>query len=323
MELLAQARMAARHGVDLATVLRRYFAGYAILEEFAAAELAGTGLSRDAVQRAFRARAVAFDRLIGAVSRDYRRERDEIPDPVDGRRVESVGRLLAGELLDAPELNYDLSVRHLGLVAAGASVDEPLRHLARGLDCRVLLVRPDGDTTWAWLGARRPIEAGAALSALLDARKEEVTIALGEPGGGLDGWRLTHLQAKAALPVALRTGKPLVRYADVALVAAAQRNELLTASLFRLYLKPLDDGKGRGATLRATLRAYLAAGCNASSAASALGTRRQTVARRLREIESKLGRPIDGCLGELDLALRLEAQVGPPVDAQGHGVCAI
>jgi DNA-binding PucR family transcriptional regulator len=53
------------------------------------------------------------------------------------------------------------------------------------------------------------------------------------------------------------------------------------------------------------LRAFLDAGCNVSAAAAALGVTRQTVASRLRVIEHQIGRPVDACLAELDLALRM------------------
>ena len=54
-----------------------------------------------------------------------------------------------------------------------------------------------------------------------------------------------------------------------------------------------------------TLRAYLAADRNATSAAAALGVNRNTIAERLRAIEATLGRPLSACGPELEAALRL------------------
>jgi DNA-binding PucR family transcriptional regulator len=72
-----------------------------------------------------------------------------------------------------------------------------------------------------------------------------------------------------------------------------------------IYLSPLNGHKD-GAVSRDTLRAYLAAGCRAASAAGALKVDRHTVERRLTAIESRLGRSVHVCRAELEVALRLE-----------------
>jgi DNA-binding PucR family transcriptional regulator len=99
----------------------------------------------------------------------------------------------------------------------------------------------------------------------------------------------------------------VVRYADVALLTAVVRDEVLATSLRRLYLEPLNGRPGGGGELRRTVRAYFAAGRNVSLAGEAIGVSRQAVARRLRAVEEKLGRSIASCATDLELALRLEA----------------
>ena len=138
-----------------------------------------------------------------------------------------------------------------------------------------------------------------------------MVFALGEPAKGLQGWRLTHRQAQAALAVALRRsesrpGGMFTRYADVALLASALKDEALARALLDIYLTPLDDHRGSGPVLRETLRAYLAAECQASSAAVKLDVARSTVAKRLRTIEEKLGRTLHPCSAELEVALLLD-----------------
>jgi DNA-binding PucR family transcriptional regulator len=98
-----------------------------------------------------------------------------------------------------------------------------------------------------------------------------------------------------------------VRYRDVALLAAAHRDELLRSSLQHLFLVPLSADRDGGAALRVTLEAYFAAGRNAASAAMALGVSRQTVNSRLRAAEERLGCPLESCAAELKTALRLDA----------------
>jgi DNA-binding PucR family transcriptional regulator len=133
-----------------------------------------------------------------------------------------------------------------------------------------------------------------------------VALALGERAQGSSGWRLTHRQASAALPIAERSGEP-ARYRDVALPAAVARDDLLASSLARLYLDPLEAGRDGGEALRQTLRAYFEAERNISSAAVALGVSRTTVTSRLRLAEELLDRPLSACAAELDVALRFEA----------------
>jgi DNA-binding PucR family transcriptional regulator len=77
-------------------------------------------------------------------------------------------------------------------------------------------------------------------------------------------------------------------------------------SLRQLYLEPLAGERDGGEVLRETLRAYFEAERNVSSAAAALGVKRHTVTNRLRAAEEKLGRSLNVCAGELDVALHLE-----------------
>ncbi len=307
--LLAQARMAARSGVGLDTVLRRYFAGYILLGEFIVAEM--ERLPRGAAPAQLHRelhweRAAVFDRLLATISEEYRRERDRHPASGEERRAERVRMLLAGEQLDTAELRYEFDAWHLAAIAAGPGAVEALRALARELGRELLAVCPDGETAWAWLGGRAPLPSGEALRRAERDLPPFVSLALGEPGQGLEGWRLSHRQADAAMLVAARGENTRVRYAEVSLLAAALRDELLATSLRRIYLAPLDGERDGGETLRATLAAYFRAGHNAASAAAALGVSRKTVSIRLRSVEERVGRPLSRCSRELHTAVELQ-----------------
>lgn len=306
--VLSQARLAARAGISLETVLRRYFAGYSLLSDFVIEEASrGELISGSAFQRLMRAQASLFDRLLVAVGEEYAREEYSHPGSAEQRRAERVRRLLAGELLDAPDLSYEFKGHHLGLIAAGPGAPQALGELASSLDRTLLLVRRGEGTLWAWLGGRRGLDPEQVRRDLLTRPAEDLVIALGEPGEGLAGWRLTHRQARAAMPVALRGGESVVRYADVALLASILRDELLVASLHELYLAPLEEERDGGEAARETLRAYFEADRNVSSAAAALGISRQAANGRIRAIEERLELQLGGCASELELALRLQA----------------
>ncbi len=305
--LLVQARMAARNEVSLDTVLRRYFAGYALFGDFVLEEAQVEGNLRDAsLKRLLRAQATLFDRLLAAVSEEHGREGDERLDTAEERRAELVARLLAAEQLDAAELAYDLDASHLGLVAKGPGAPEAVRELATTLDRRQLILRRPEGTIWAWLGGRRPLEPATLERLAPSILPPALLLATGEPGHGPAGWRLTHRQARAALSIAVHRPEPFTRYADIALPASMLQDDLLVESLRWLYLAPLSRQPDGGVALRHTLRAYFTAGRNVSSAAAALGVSRQTTAKRLRSAEELVGRSLAICASEMEAALRLE-----------------
>jgi PucR-like helix-turn-helix protein len=315
--LLAQARMAARSGVGLDTVLRRYFAGHALVGDYLVEEAERSRLKGAVLKRLLRTQASLFDRLIAAISEEYAREADARLGSSDERRLERVERLLVGELLDTSQLSYDFEGYHLGVIACGLDGTGWLDELAHSRDLLPFQVRRSESVTWAWLGSRHPVsvlESGhlAALGWPADA-----VLAAGEPARGLAGWRLSHHQARAALPIALRGPESLVRYADVALLACVFQDDLLSTSLRGLYLMPLERDRDGGETARRTLKAYFSANCNVSSAAARLEVNRHTVTSRLRAIEERLGRPLDACASDLEVALRLD-ELGDSIPPQAR-----
>jgi hypothetical protein len=305
--LLAHARLDAQDGVSLDTVLRRYFAGNTLFGDFLVEEAERAEVQSSVLRRLLAEQATLGDRLLAAVSTEYARAATERPHTAAGRRRECVRSLLAGELVDHSELGYDLAAHHLALMAQGEGAEELVRGLAKSLDRRLLAVQRDEEPKWAcWLGGRRPLEVEAALRELSGKVPDGVYVAVGEPAEGLAGWRFSHLQAKAALPVAERRGEPVVRYADVALVASVLRDDLVAGSLRQLYLAPLEQGRDGGSAARQTLRAYFAAERNVSSTAAALGVDRRTVSNRLRAIEALLGRSLKDSATDLEIALRID-----------------
>jgi hypothetical protein len=305
--LLSEARLAARAGVTLDTVLRRYLAGNALLGDFLVEEAERAEVPGPALRRLLRRQATVFDRLLEAVSDEHAREAKSWPSSSAERRRECVKSLLAGELVDHSELGYDLDAHHLALMAKGEESPEVMRELAGKLDRRLLAVRREEEPIWAcWLGGRCSLGAEQALHALGEISLDRVFVTVGEPGEGLSGWRLSHRQAKAALPIAERRGQPILRYGDVALLASILRDDLVSTSLHQLYLEPLERARDGGKMARETLRAYFAAERNISSTAAVLGVDRRTVTNRIRAIEELFGRPLRDFATELETALQLD-----------------
>jgi hypothetical protein len=296
LEALIQARRAVRGGVGLDTVLRRYIAGYALLEDFVmdAVEALDVG-NASALRRLRRVQATLLDRLMSAIADEYCAEQERGRRSSAQRLGERVQRLLVGEAIDLSDLGYELDVWHLGVIAIGNSAERALRGMAAQIGRAILLVPRGEETVWAWLGDRRRLAVADLQTVLLAKLPPGVTLAIGEPARGLSGFRLTHRQAEAAHLVAQRRPQSLTRYADVALLAFALRDEALARSLVDIY-----------PVLRETVRAYLAAERNATSAAAALGVARHTVESRIRRAEGQLGRLLPACVAEIEVALRLD-----------------
>lgn len=317
--LLIQARLAARNGVQLGTVVRRYVAGYTLLGNYIAEEARTRDfVAGDALNGLLGTQATVFDRLIAAVSDEHTREMDAQQKRFKNSGEERIQRLLGGERLDTADIAYDFDAHHLGVIASGPAAMQLVDALSNALKCRLLTVRRDDGTAWAWFGSCNEVgptqleRHAASIHSAPAAHQTKVALAIGEAGRGLGGWRLTHRQARAALPIAKRSPKPFVRYADVALLASMLQDDLLATSLRELYLAPLQQGSGGDVALQ-TLRAYIDAQRNVSSAAAALGVNRNTVANRLRGIERRIGRPLSSCGLEIEAALRLD-EVDPGFD---------
>ena len=304
---VAQARRAARNGVSLDRVLLRYNAGHALLEDFVMQEAEHGDFSshRTALREVLRTQGALLDHFTASIATEYQQEAERAAHSPELRRAERVQKLLAGAPVDAGDLGYEFDAEHLAVIAMGAKAGETVRSMAAGLGCQLLSVSRSEETVWAWFGSRRRL-ATADLERLLPAKESAgVSLAVGGPETGIDGWRLAHRQAQAAMLVALRRPQRLTMYADVALLAAVLRDREMARSLVEIHLSPLEDQKD-GAVARQTLRAYFAAGCNAATAAAALGVDRHTVERRLHTIETRLGRLLHTCHAELEVALRIE-----------------
>lgn len=327
-QAIVQARRAARSSVSLDVVLRRYIVGHALLwdyvmEEASLVEAAGEG---SGLRLMSRVQTSLLDELVAGVTRAHADELARAGRSREQRRLERVQALLAGGcgvasdgtgIEDAAQgsldrgLDYELEGEHVGVIGRGAGAREALRELAARLDRRLLSVDRGEGTVWAWLGGRRDWRI-ADLERAIAELEGHVSFATGEPARGLAGWRLTHQQAQAALVVALRRPQRLTRYSDVALLATALKDEMLASALIERYVAPLEDLRNNGPVLRDTLRAYIAAEHNASSAAAALGVVRNTVENRLRTIEERLGGTLHPCRLEIEVALLL-AELGEPV----------
>jgi len=319
LAVIVQARHAARHRIPLETAQRRYLAAHVVLNRFALDEAKAHPACDPAdVAAAIGTLGTVFERLLASVAEEYEHDARARPGTHEARLVERARRLLAGEAADPSLLEYELGGHHLGLVARSAEARPLIRRLAGEIGHRSLILTPSSEELWAWLGSTRgQIDADKVRDWLASEGSSGMPIGMGEPKSGRDGWRLTHQQARASLWVASTKSAPVVEYTGAALPAALGRDVLLTTSLRERYLVPLDNAKVGGEVLRTTLRAYLRAETNSSSAAFALGISRQTVTNRVQTAERCIGLPLSECQYALAAALNLEELgcIPPPPDS--------
>lgn len=307
-QAIAQAHRAARAGVSMGTVLRRYVAGHGRLSEFVAEEAEHLGLSSNglALNHLRRAQEALLEHLTASIEYEYLEGRAQMSRASGDRRMEIVQRLLAQQRVDPAELiefDYELDTSwHVSVVATGATIRDVLPRMRAKLRCRLLHVACDDGTIWAWFGAPYELKP-CDIERTVPPQWDGEVIAIGGARRGLEGWRQTHLEAKAARLRALRRPDRIVRYDERPLLAAALENETLATWLMD-FLAPIQARQDAAELLR-TLRAYLDSECNCSSAVPVVKVRRQTVGNRIRLVERLLDRPLRTCLAELDVALRL------------------
>jgi PucR C-terminal helix-turn-helix domain/GGDEF-like domain len=222
------------------------------------------------------------------------------------RQVMLVRRLLNCEPVSSAELSelrYSFDAWHVGMIATGPSAREAVESLKA--DRQLLAVPLGEETVSAWLGWRRR-PANDDLDRLRpEGESAAVSLGVGEPASGLEGYRRTYQQARDALQVALLSSQSHARYADIASLAPWLQDPDRGRALVEVYLSPLESQKDGGAVLRETLRVYFAAAHNVSAAARRLGIDRRTLANRMDMIENLLGFRPDARQAELDIALRL------------------
>lgn len=299
--------------VPLRALLQAQALAHAVLWEGVSDAVEGAGLpspARRAAARSASEHLFAYNlRLTELTERRYEQERVSSSRCAGAIALDAVREILLGSAAAAPDVGYDLAMRHVAFVAWGREPERAATAAAAGIDRRVLVVRPDDDTVWGWLGGYRDFDRRER-ARLGQARPPRGSaIAFGLARRGIDGFRRSHEAARKAQQVALCSGQSLVAYRDVALEALSGLDEEDARRFVTEELGDLAAPGRRSGVLRDTLRAYFAASGNAAASSAALGVHVRTIAYRLRKMEDALGYPVNRRRTELDVALRLHAML--------------
>jgi DNA-binding PucR family transcriptional regulator len=143
-----------------------------------------------------------------------------------------------------------------------------------------------------------------------------VSVAIGDPGRGLDGFRQTHRDAGDAARVAqLAERRPgsITPYRSVDLAAMFAEDLVRARRFVREQLGPLARDDDESARLRATLMPYLEESGSRIETARRLGVHPNTVANRMRTCSTMLDRDLSRRQLRLQLALKVAEILGPAV----------
>lgn len=326
------ARSLARRRVPLDALLRAYRLGHRHLST-ATAHLLDAGLPSDEPPLPAVTAVGTFlfdyvDRVCDEIVEVYRDEHDRWVRSAAAVRSEALHALLDGEIDDEhlveQRLGYALAGHHLAAVlVAGDATHDPvsLQHEVEAMAEEVgatgsLVVPAGGSAVWAWLRSADGFDPAAIERQESRRPNVGVRVALGRPGAGATGFRVSHLEARRALAFAERhprvapEGGP-VAYAALELVSLLAEDPDRAVRFVRRQLGPLAGGEPQVVALRAAVLAYLRHGRSPSQAGCALYLHKNTVANRVRRAERLVGQDSSSWGVEFTVALMLADVLDP------------
>jgi DNA-binding PucR family transcriptional regulator len=327
---LEYARRLAQHGVPVNALVRAYRLGQRQLNDLVFQAVREADISPVTRLAALEAITTTLFEYIDWISQQvvgvYEDERERWLENQNSIRALRVREVVAGKAkvdVDATSdsIRYPLRWHHLAVVMwysdEGARGDELarlqrfLRELGQATEVgsNPLFAAADQTTGWGWLPYRSaPPNAVEAVRHFAGERADPPSVAIGTVASGVDGFRRSYREARAARAVAVAGG------ADGATVIAASDPGLAAAALLggdigaaRIWvtdvLGELSADTENDARLRETLRIFLRCGSSYKQAAEELDLHFNTVKYRIGRAVARRGSPIEHDRLDVELAL--------------------
>jgi len=330
------ARLFAQRGLPPTVLMKSYRVGqthlWRVAMRSAKSEIADPELRLQVLELAWERLHRWIEFVLPRLSDVYEAERDHWIRGDLARRAEMITAILTGATITPDHasriLNHPMRGAQTALVLwAGLDVTESRAMVGlQALAARIAgAVNADGPLIhstssrelWVWLrtGIRQHVDN---LTPAVDPHGNDMWVAIGRGGEGIDGFRSSHTEARAAQRVVVDAHKPerVTFYDDVEIVSLLSRDRVAMRALMQHELGGLASPDNRGQRLRETALAYLSCERNITAAAKQLQTHRNTVAYRLRQIDELLPAPISGHRHHLELALMLADTFGVQLIAQ-------
>jgi hypothetical protein len=219
-------------------------------------------------------------------------------------------------------LRYELARYHVGLIAwfdhrpddgdALSQLSAAIADISKSVLVESTITHPLGSLALAaWFSSHRPLslDDGQDVSRTrLTSLPAGVSIAFGERGHGIRGFRRTHLEAGHARRVASLTSQrtgDVTRYRNVAVTAMCTADGEHASAFVASVLGPLAAADEQTCRLATTMAMYLRENLSRSRAAVRLGVHPNTVSYRVHQAEELLGRSADSDSLDIQVALTL------------------
>jgi len=327
------ARAFVHRGIALPVAMRTFRLGHAHMQKAWAEAIErahGSTQLHAALMDVVSTAMFAFvDRTTTALVEEYQAERERWNRSADARRAETVASILDEDAIDidaaSRTLNYDLRRWHLGLVLwsdvaeEGEAPTTDLQHAAGALaealggSARPLIIPMGATALWVWVAsADRPAD-DAVERLLAHARNDDIAIAAGCPGRGVEGFRNTHRTAiltRRVMRLSAKRRRAAQSFRAVAFMS------LLTADVDQMRVFVADElgdlalDDDATSRLRATLLVYFDERSSAVRTARRLGVHTNTVNYRVRRCAELIGHPVHERRAEIEAALTLKQQLG-------------
>lgn len=258
-----------------------------------------------------------LDASIEASVEVFQAERDRIRQGAAAQTFLTVRALLDRESKKPPEVTAALGGYPIGLYNTALVLNtEDVNHvttlrksavqLARALHGgNPLVVNPGGRDLWCWVATSTPPNLADLRERERELHDQGFRVSVGSPSPGVEGFRLSHVQAQRAQRVSLGAFNPraLTLYTDIELLFLLRSSELDAEQFTHRVLGDLATDNESAQRLRQTLRAVLDTG-SVEEAAKLLSIHRNTVRYRISQAEETLGRRLDRNTAEVEVALR-------------------
>jgi DNA-binding PucR family transcriptional regulator len=197
------------------------------------------------------------------------------------------------------------------------SLEREAIEAAAVLGCADPLLVPAGAAAlWAWCGTFKRPDPGALARIEAHRPTEGVRMAVGRPAYGIEGFRVSHLEAgHAARFWELGNGRTggTTTYRSVEVVSLLASDLDRARRFVASELGPLAENTDAAARMRSTVLSFLAHGGSHTRAAQALHMHHNTVYNRVRRAEELIGAPVTSRGIELQTALLLSETLGAAV----------
>ncbi|MEV0333748.1 helix-turn-helix domain-containing protein [Nocardia sp. NPDC050717] len=323
------ARLFAQRELSLEALLRAYRLGEHMFVQRAIAVLAELAPpTEDALASAARVADVVngyIDQVIEGLIDIFESERRRWDARTDAARAAQVRAVLDADDLDLASAEQMLSASLRGwhqfvLLWTPPGTADPVTALRAGTGVLAavwgraqMAVEVDEHTRWIWLASTaRPVLDTVRLATELRVLPN-LSMAVGDPAPGLDGFRQSFRDAQLARAVAVAArARGVTRHADVALAGLLADRVPDVQRWAERVLGGLMGEDETAARLRETVRVFLDARGSYTDAAARLHVHKNTVHYRVRRAEEVLGHPLTEHRLDIEVALLACAQLGLP-----------